>query len=52
MGLLITWITLALGLFVSDKLIPDFELRGDWKSYALIAAVLGVLHFLLGWLRF
>lgn len=50
MGLLITWITLALGLFVADKLIPDFELKGDWKSFVLIAAVLGVLHWLIGWL--
>jgi putative membrane protein len=52
MGLLISWVTLALGLFIADKLIPNFELRGDWKSFALIAAVLGVLHFLIGWLIF
>jgi putative membrane protein len=52
MGLLISWLAVAVGLWLSDKFIPDFEVTGDWKSYALLAAILGVLEFLLGWLLF
>jgi putative membrane protein len=50
MALLLSWITVALGLWVADKLLGGFEVSGDWKSYALVAALLGVLQFLLGWL--
>jgi putative membrane protein len=52
MGLIISWVTVAIGLWLSSKLIPDFEVTGDWKSYALVAAVFGVLQFVLGWLLF
>ena len=50
MALLVSWITVGLGLWLADKVLPDFEISGDWKSYALVAALLGVLQFLLGWL--
>lgn len=52
MGLLISWVTVGLGLWVADRLIPNFEITGDWKSYAVVAAVLGILHFLIGWLLY
>ena len=52
MGLLISWITVAAGLWLADKLITGFEVTGDWKSYVLLAAVLGVLEFFLGWLLY
>lgn len=50
MALLVSWIAVALGLWLADKVLPDFEITGDWKSYALVAALLGVLQFFLGWL--
>jgi putative membrane protein len=50
MALLISWITVAIGLWIADKLLTDFEIAGGWKSYAVVAALLGVLQFLLGWL--
>ncbi len=52
MALIISWITVAFGLWLASKLIPDFDVTGDWKSYAVVAAVFGVLEFLLGWLLF
>jgi putative membrane protein len=52
MALLISWITVAVGLWLADKLLSGFEINGDWKSYALVAALLGVLQFFLGWLLF
>ena len=50
MALLVSWITVAIGLWLADKLLSGFEIAGDWKSYAVVAALLGVLQFLLGWL--
>lgn len=50
MALLISWLTVAVGLWIADKLLSGFDIAGDWKSYALVAALLGVLQFLLGWL--
>jgi uncharacterized membrane protein YvlD (DUF360 family) len=38
------------GLWIADKVLTDFTITGDWKSYAVVAALLGVLQFLLGWL--
>ena len=52
MALLISWLTVAAGLWLADKLVPDFQVTGDWTSYLLLAAILGVLEFLLGWLLF
>jgi len=50
MALLISWIAVALGLWLADRLLSNFDITGDWKSYAVVAALLGVLQFLLGWL--
>lgn len=50
MALLVSWISVALGLWVADNLLSGFNIAGDWKSYAVVAALLGVLQFLLGWL--
>jgi putative membrane protein len=52
MALLISWVTVAVGLWLADKLLSGFEIAGDWKSYAVVAALLGVLQFFLGWLIF
>lgn len=52
MGLLISWATVAVGLWLCSRVIPDFEVTGDWKSYLVLSALLGVLQFLLGWLLF
>jgi uncharacterized membrane protein YvlD (DUF360 family) len=45
MALLVSWIAVAIGLWLADKLLPNFTITGDWKSYAIVAALLGVLHF-------
>jgi putative membrane protein len=52
MGLLLSWLTVAVGLWLADKLIADFEVTGDWKSYLLLSALLGIIDFLIGWLLF
>lgn len=50
MGLFVSWALVAVGLWIADKLVSDFEIAGDWKSYVLVAAVVGVINFFLGWL--
>ncbi len=52
MGLLYAWLTVTLGLWVSDLLIKDFRIVGGIGSFLLLGAVVGILHFLLGWLLF
>jgi putative membrane protein len=52
MALLVSWLTVGVGLWLAHKLIPNFEVRGDWKSYAILALLLGVLQFLVGWLLY
>lgn len=52
MGIIVSWLTTSLGLWVSDRVLKDFRIEGGWGSYLLIGAVVGVLHFLLGWLLF
>jgi putative membrane protein len=52
LSLLIAWLTVAVGLWLADKLIPDFEVTGGWVSYAIVSALLGVLQFLIGWLLY
>jgi putative membrane protein len=52
MGLLLSWLTVSLGLWVADKVLPDFKIEGGVGSYLLIGAVVGVLHFLLGWILY
>jgi putative membrane protein len=51
-GLLISWATIAAGLWASDKLLDGFKIKGGIGSFLLVAAVFGVLNFLLGWLVF
>lgn len=52
MGIILSWLTTSLGLWVSDRVLKDFHIEGGVGSYLLIGAVVGVLHFLLGWLLF
>ncbi len=52
MGIILSWLTVSLGLWVSDKALKDFHIEGGVGSYLLIGAAVGVLHFFLGWLLF
>jgi uncharacterized membrane protein YvlD (DUF360 family) len=50
MALLVSWVVVAFALWLANRLVSGFEIAGDWKSFAIVAALLGVLQFLLGWL--
>ncbi len=51
MNFLLAWLILALGVFAAAKLIPGVQVPDFWDA-VVVAAVFGVLNFLLGWLVF
>jgi putative membrane protein len=51
MHLLLSWLTLALGFWITSMLVPGFKVR-DFPSALVVSAVFGVLHFAIGWFLF
>lgn len=51
MGLILSWLILSLAVWVTALVLPGFHLKNG-QSALLVAAIFGVLHFLLGWLFF
>lgn len=37
----------AAGLWLAVRLVPGVQVAGDWKTFALIGAILGVVNFFL-----
>jgi putative membrane protein len=51
MHLLISWLVLSFGLWITAAIVPGFRIDGI-KGALVVGAVFGVLHFLIGWLLF
>jgi uncharacterized membrane protein YvlD (DUF360 family) len=51
MSLLISWFFLAAGLWLVAQVLPGFQVNG-FKGAIVVGAILGVLHFFIGWLLF
>lgn len=51
MNLLLSWLVLSLAVWLTSAVLPGFHVR-DFKSAILVAALFGVLNFLIGWLFF
>ena len=51
MSLILSWLILSLAVWVTAAVLPGFHVKGP-KSALLVAAIFGVLNFLLGWLLF
>jgi putative membrane protein len=51
MGLLLSWLILSFAVWVTAVVLPGFHVR-SFGSAILVAAIFGVLNFLLGWLLF
>jgi putative membrane protein len=49
MGLIVSWLTAAVGLWLASILIDGFEIR-NFKAAAFAALAFGIIHFLIGWL--
>ena len=51
MRLILSWLILSLAVWVTAAILPGFHIKGV-KSAIIVAAIFGVLNFLLGWLLF
>jgi putative membrane protein len=51
MSLILSWLILSFAVWVTDAVLPGFRVKSP-TSALLVAAIFGVLNFLLGWLLF
>ncbi len=51
MGILVSWIILSLSVWITAAILPGFRLRSPGSAFG-VAAIFGVLDFLLGWVLF
>jgi putative membrane protein len=51
MELLLSWLVLTFAVWATDALLPGFHVK-SFGSAILVAAIFGILNFLLGWLLF
>jgi putative membrane protein len=51
MSLILSWLILSLAVWITGAVLPGFHVKNA-KSALLVAAIFGVLNFLLGWLLF
>src|SRR5690606_27886132 len=51
MSLLLSWLILSLAVWLTAAVLPGFHVK-SFGSAVLVAAIFGVLNFLLGWLLF
>jgi putative membrane protein len=51
MGLLLSWLILSFAVWLTAMVLPGFHVK-SFVSAILVAAIFGVLNFLLGWLLF
>jgi putative membrane protein len=51
MSVLLSWLILSLAVWVTAAILPGFHLKSFGGAF-LVAALFGVLNFLLGWLFF
>jgi putative membrane protein len=51
MRLLVSWLILSLAVWATASVVPGFHVK-SFKSAILVAAIFGLLNFLLGWMLF
>ena len=51
MSLILSWLILSLAVWVTAAVLPGFHVKG-FKSAIVVAAIFGLLNYLLGWLLF
>lgn len=50
MGIVVSWLVIAAGLWVATRLLKGFEISGGAGSFLVVALLFAVLNFFLGWL--
>ena len=51
MEILLSWLVMSIAVWLTAVLLPGFEVRG-FGGAIVVAAVFGLLNWLLGWLQF
>jgi putative membrane protein len=51
MGILLSWLVLSFAVWLTAVVLPGFHVR-SFGSAIVVAAIFGILNFLLGWLLF
>jgi putative membrane protein len=51
MSLILSWLILSLAVWVTAMILPGFHVKSA-SSALIVAAIFGILNFLLGWLIF
>ena len=51
MGLILSWLILSVAVWATAAVLPGFHVK-DFKGAVIVAALFGLLNFLLGWLLF
>ena len=51
MGLLLSWLILSVAVWITAAVLPGFHVK-SFVSAIIVAALFGILNFLLGWLLF
>jgi len=51
MGLILSWLILSVAVWATAAVLPGFHVK-DFKGAVIVAALFGLLNFVLGWLLF
>jgi len=51
MSLILSWLILSIAVWITAAVLPGFHVK-DFVSAVIVAAIFGILNFLLGWLLF
>ena len=51
MGLLVTWLVMSAAFWLTAQLLPGFSVKG-FRGALWVAAIFGVINWLIGWLLF
>lgn len=51
MSLLLSWVILSLAVWITATVLPGFHVKSFGSAF-MVAAIFGVLNFLLGWILF
>lgn len=51
MGLLLSWLVMSAAFWLTSLILPGFQVKG-FRGAVLVAAVFGIINWLIGWLLF
>lgn len=52
LDILVSWLILSGAFYLTAEVLPGFELKGGARGALLVAALFGIVNWLIGWLLF